>query len=126
MMDDKIAQALRRDRTIDITTMGRKTGRPHRIEIWVHNIDGHLYISGLPGRRDWYANLLANPEFTFHLKQSVHADLPALARPVLDPAERREIIGRIVEGLDGERDIDAWVQSSPLVEVSLNLDKPSS
>jgi deazaflavin-dependent oxidoreductase (nitroreductase family) len=125
-MDDKIEQGLRQDRTIDITTMGRKTGQPHRIEIWFHNIDGHLYITGLPGRRDWYANLLANPEFTFHLKQSVESDLAARARPILDPAERREIIAHIIQGLDGNRDVDEWVQSSPLVEVSLNLDEPSS
>ena len=28
-------------------------------------------------------------EFTFHLKQSVHADLPARATPILDQAQRR-------------------------------------
>ena len=58
-MDDAVRRALENDLVIDITTTGRKTGRPRRKEIWFHNIDGHLYITGTPGRRDWYANLLS-------------------------------------------------------------------
>jgi hypothetical protein len=64
-MDASIKHALERDRTIDIPTTGRKTGQPHRTEIWFHTVEGRLYIMGTPGRRDWYANLRAHPEFTF-------------------------------------------------------------
>ena len=65
-----IEDALKRDSLIDITTVGRRTGTPKRIEIAFHNFDDVLYITGLPGKRDWYANLVAHPQFTFHLKQS--------------------------------------------------------
>jgi hypothetical protein len=41
-MDDKIRQWLTRGRTIDITTRGRHSGEPRRIEIVFHNIDGIL------------------------------------------------------------------------------------
>jgi deazaflavin-dependent oxidoreductase (nitroreductase family) len=121
MTDEQIEQALERDLTIDITTVGRKTGTPQRKEIWFHNLAGRLFITGLPGRRDWYANLVANPNFTFHLKESVQADLPAKARPITDEAERREIIARVHQKLDGDRDLEAWVRDSPLVEVTLDL-----
>ncbi len=116
-MDETVKQALERDRTIDIITTGRKTGQPRRTEIWFHNLDGDLYITGTPGRRDWYANLVAHPEFTFHLKQSVQADLPARAIPILEPAQRRDVIARIHQKLSGNRDLDAWVEGSPLVQV---------
>jgi hypothetical protein len=116
-MDERVQHALPRDRTIDITTHGRKTGALHRIEIWFHHINGHLYITGSPGRRDWYANVLAHPEFTFHLKQSVKADLPAKATPILDCARRRAIIASIDQTLGGSRDLEAWVEGSPLVAV---------
>ena len=77
-MDEQVQHALDHDYLIDITTGGRKTEQPRRIEIRFHNIEGHLYITGRPPRpRDWYANLLTHPEFTFHLKQSVRIDLPA-------------------------------------------------
>ena len=118
-MDEPVKQALERDRTIDITTRGRKTGQPRRKEIWFHNVEGRLYITGTPGRRDWYANLLAHPEFTFHLKQSVRADLPARATAILDKARRREIIAAMHQKLGGNRDLEAWVEGSPLVAVEL-------
>jgi deazaflavin-dependent oxidoreductase (nitroreductase family) len=120
-MDKEVEEALERDRTIDITTTGRKAGQPRRKEIWFHNLDGRLFITGTPGRRDWYANMLANPDFTFHLKRSVQADLPARARPVLDQASRRDIIARIHQNLGRSRDLDAWVAGSPLVEVELQV-----
>lgn len=116
-MDENVKRALAHDRTIDITTIGRKTGLPRRIEIWFHRLDDRLYITGLPGRRDWYANLRANPDFTFHLKGSIEADLPARARPIVNETERRAILARILPNLDGHRDLEAWVARSPLVEV---------
>ena len=68
-------------------------------------------------RRDWVANLRANPGFTFHVKQSVAADLPARAHPVDDPDERRRVMERILAALGGVHRIDEWVARSPLVEV---------
>jgi deazaflavin-dependent oxidoreductase (nitroreductase family) len=118
-MDPKIKQALERDRTIDITTTGRQSGKPRRIEIWFHRVEGRLFITGTPGRRAWYANLKAHPEFTFHLKERARADLPARAHPVEDLAERRKILGVILEALGHPEDLPAWVAGSPLVEVEL-------
>ena len=118
-MNPQVVAALKQDRTIDITTTGRKTGQSRRIEIWFHNLDGRLFITGLPGSRDWYANLAAHPEFTFHLKESVHADLPASAKPVLGHEQRREIITAIHHKLEWDRDLEEWVADSPLVEVEL-------
>ena len=69
-MQQAVQQALAQNLTIDITTTGRNSGRPRRIEIWLHTVDGRLYITGSPGRRDWYANLLAQPCFIFHLNRS--------------------------------------------------------
>src|SRR5919108_337529 len=117
MMNPEIEHALKMDSLVDITTVGRKTGKPHTIEIAFHNFDGVLYISGFPGKRDWYANLLAHPQFTFHLKQSTRADLPARATPILDSARRRAIIASIDQKLGGSRDLDAWVAGGPLVAV---------
>jgi len=90
-LPDVIRSALQTDMTIDITTTGRKSGEPRRIEIWFLNIDDEIYITGTPSPRDWLANLAANPDFTFHLKESVTADLPAHATVVRDVAERRRV-----------------------------------
>ena len=117
--DERVARALSRGHTIDITTIGRKSGQPRRIELVFHNIDGHIVISGLPGRRSWYANLLANPRFTFHLKGAVKADLQATARAIVEPVERRAVMERVAANW-GRTDIDVMMARSPLVEVTFD------
>ena len=87
--------------------------------MWFHNLDGRLYLTGTPGTRDWYANLRPHPEFTFHLKGSVRADLPARATPIVDPARRRTILARLLDRLGRAAELDAWVRESPLVEVEI-------
>ena len=119
-MDESIRQALAQDRTIDLTTIGRRSGRPSRIEIWFHNVDGEIYITGTPGKRDWYANLVANPAFTFHLKGQVVADLPAQATPITGEADRRAVLTRILARVDRAKDLDEWLVRSPLVRVSFS------
>ena len=117
-MNERVRQALANDRTIDITTTGRSSELPRRIETWFYRVDDQIYLTGSPGRRDWYANLLANPRFTFHLKQSVVANLPARATPITDPEERRVIFEGILSDLGGTQDLEAWLAGSPLMAVS--------
>jgi deazaflavin-dependent oxidoreductase (nitroreductase family) len=115
-LDDRIRRALSRGHLIDITTTGRRTGFPRRVELVFHNIDGRVYLSGLPGRRSWYANLVANPRFTFHLKRVIQADLGATARPITEPTERREIMRQVARNWD-RNDLEVMMARSPLVEV---------
>ena len=116
-MSNGIQNALAQDRTIDITTMGRKSNRPHRIETWLFRANGKHFLTGSPGRRDWYANLLATPDFTLHLKQSATADLPARVTPITDEGERRAIFTEILSDLDALPDLEAWMTGSPLMEI---------
>ena len=122
-MDEHVQNALAQGHTIDITTIGRKSGLPRRIEIAFYNLDGHLYLWGrTPGRRDWFAKLQVNPQFIFHLKESVQADLPASARIVVDKAERREIFSRLIQTSESESNLETVIESSPLVEVTIEAD----
>jgi hypothetical protein len=125
-MDDRVREALASDRTIDITTTGRRSGEGRRKEIWFHNLDGAVYITGTPGRRDWYANLLAHPNFTFHLKGSVVTDLPARATPVTDPVARRTVLSRILQTLGRSEDIETWMTRSPLLLSASTCDAAAS
>jgi deazaflavin-dependent oxidoreductase (nitroreductase family) len=121
-LDDRIRRALSRGHLIDITTIGRRSGEPRRVEIVFHVFDGRIYISGAPRserRRSWLANLETNPSFTFHLKGALSADLPATARIITDEAERREIISRIIATSWRNQDLETMVAYSPLIEVSI-------
>jgi len=121
-MTDPIQTALSRGGTIDITTTGRTSGEPRRIEIVFHRIDGRIWISGMPSprRRSWLANLADDPRLTFHLKGPIAvADLPATARIVDDAAERRTILERVARAWR-RTDVDRMVVESPLIEVILD------
>ncbi len=121
MLDSQVEKALEKDLVIDITTTGRKTGEPRRREIWFHNVDGELYIVGLvlPGSRSWYANVLADPRLTFHLKETAQADIPAHATPLTDPAEKRRVLERVCANLDQMDMLEARVAESPVIKVDL-------
>jgi deazaflavin-dependent oxidoreductase (nitroreductase family) len=121
MISEQTRQALSRGHTIDITTTGRQSGQPRRIEVVFHSFDGRLYISGMPRkqRRSWLANLDADPRMTFHLKGPVEADLPARARIITDAAEREEVLRRIAQAWR-RTDIDTMVRWSPLIEVEID------
>jgi deazaflavin-dependent oxidoreductase (nitroreductase family) len=119
-LDPSVRDALAKGGLIDITTTGRKTGHPHRIEIAFHNVGGRLYVSGMPGfKRSYIANLAANPHFVFHLKGSVSADLPATARIITDEAERREVLPDIARAWKRD-DIETMIVDSPLFEVTID------
>jgi deazaflavin-dependent oxidoreductase (nitroreductase family) len=120
-LDDKVLDALSRPMTVvDISTTGRQSGKERRIEIVLHSIDGRLYISGQPSRqrRSWLANLDANPNFTLHIKRGARADLPATAREITDPKERRQVLEEVAKHWKRD-DVDTMVQYSPLIEVTV-------
>lgn len=117
----EIDVALARDLTIDITTTGRRSGRPRTIEIWFLAIDDRIFITGTPGPRDWYANLLADDSLVFHLKESASVDLPATARPVIDEATRRLVFeNRAARWYRDQTDLEDLVTNAPVVEVTFS------
>ena len=110
----------KRGRTAGIATTGRKTRPPHRIEIWFHNLnlDSRSYLTGLPGKSGRYANLRANPEFTFHLKSSARADIPTRPTPILAESQRWVILERITLNQGRQSALEAWLGQSHLVELT--------
>ena len=120
-MDDATRSALSRSQVIDLTTTGRRTGEQRRIEIFLHSVNGQLFITGMPvpGRtRSWIYNVAQDPHVTVHLKGEIVADLPATARVVNDPAERRPLIEAAAKTW-GRTDIDVMVEHSPLIVVTI-------
>ena len=102
---------------IDITTRGRRTGQPRRIELVFHNVEGRIVISGKPGfPRGWIANLRADPRMTLHLKGRLVADLPAHGRVITDRAERVQLLAPIARLW--RIDHALMVRSAPLIVVT--------
>lgn len=117
LLSGDVQSELQRGQLIDITTRGRKTGQPRRIELVFHNVDGRIVLSGRPGfPRGWIANLAADPRMTLHLKGRLVADLPAHGRVITDRAERERLLAPIARLW--RIDHALMVRSAPLVEVT--------
>ena len=109
--------------TVDITTTGRRSGEPRRIEIWIVKVGERVLIGGTPGRRDWIANLRADPRLVVHLKESVVADLPATATEVDDLEVRREVWTHLsTNWYRGQTPLDELIADAPLVELDFDDD----
>jgi deazaflavin-dependent oxidoreductase (nitroreductase family) len=116
-----VRRELAHDPTIDITTTGRSTGLPRRIEIWMLDVDGRFFITGTvrPVRRDWLANLRAHPRFVVHLKQLAHLDVLAVATEVTDEALRRAVLSHdSAAWYRSQQPLDELVAGAPMVEVT--------
>jgi len=85
-MNDELASAAATAPEVDLTTFGRKSGRPSRNTIWITtDAQGRIHIrSGQGLVRNWPQNLLANSRAILHINGK---DFPVLARHVTDRAE---------------------------------------
>jgi hypothetical protein len=119
-VDEGTERALASGQFVDMTTIGRRTGLERRIEIAIHHFGDRWYISGQPSRRKraWLANLETDPALSIHLKRpDLRADLPARARVIDDPDERREVLEKVAAAWR-RTDVDGMVEFSPLIEVT--------
>jgi deazaflavin-dependent oxidoreductase (nitroreductase family) len=135
-MRDDVRQALSigpsstmEERTIDVTTTGRHSGEPRRIEIVFYRSGDEIYLSGVPSAkpRAWLLNLAADPHLVFHLKHGVAADLPATATVITDGDERRRVLAEFVEQFNARQApdspwptavLDEWAAGSPLARIT--------
>lgn len=116
-MNNDVNEALHRSQLIDLTTTGRRSGLPRRIEIFLHDEGGVLFITGMPRRdrtRDWIHNITADPDVIVHLKVGIQADVPATARIITDPREARPLIEAAARRWRRD-DVDEMIAHSPLI-----------
>jgi deazaflavin-dependent oxidoreductase (nitroreductase family) len=124
--DQRAAEWLQARAEIDccyLTTIGRRSGQPHEIEIWFGVGDATLYlISGNGPTADWYQNLVSHPEVTVRIG---HETRDGVASVVTDPEERRRV-GDVMGAKyvwDGDPAIGltypAWCYEVPAVAVEL-------
>jgi len=87
-LHDKLAQ-LAEESTLEITTRGRKSGKPRTKPIWFVYEQGHLYIqSGKEGKTDWYRNLQKNAQMRIKI---AHLALIGKARFIEEREETERV-----------------------------------
>lgn len=103
--------------TIDLTTIGRISGEPRRIEIWWFHVNGQFVITGTPGPRDWYANVLNNPEVIVHVGDHT---IDATAVPIEDEPTRRAVLtSQKTSWYTTQAELEDLVEQAPMIEITL-------
>ena len=102
-----------------LITTGRRTGRPHRIEIWYAADGDRLYLLSGGGRSsDWVQNLIADPAVQVELNGDIQT---ARARvvPDGDEAERaRTLVHDKYASRSGD-DLTSWRQRALPIAIDL-------
>jgi hypothetical protein len=82
-----VIESAAREREATLTTYGRKSGKSHKVTIWLTTDGTRLYIrSGQGLVRQWPQNLLARGAGVLHLGK---LDLKVKPRLIEDPVEAR-------------------------------------
>ena len=105
----------------DLTTIGRRTAKPHEVEIWFGVIEDTVYlISGNGPNADWYRNALADSQVLVRLAGETHE---GVAREVTD-SEERVRVGDLMAAKypwDGDSSIgltrQAWCYEVPVLAI---------
>jgi deazaflavin-dependent oxidoreductase (nitroreductase family) len=101
-----------------LTTTGRRSGAPHRIEIWFGLHEGTVYLlSGGGDRSDWVRNLMVSPAIVMELGGDVR---PATARVLEDGTEEDALARRLlVEKYRASGDdLSSWGRTSLAVAIA--------
>jgi deazaflavin-dependent oxidoreductase (nitroreductase family) len=99
-----------------LTTIGRRSGRPHRIEIWFGMQDGRIYLlSGGRDRSDWVRNVMANPQITIEVGNEAHSGTARVLRAGtdMDRTARDLLVEKYREG----DNLDEWGRTSLAVVI---------
>lgn len=105
-----------------LTTLGRVSGKAHRIEIWFGMDGSRLYVlSGGRHAADWVKNLKKEPGIKVHIGRQTFA---ASARIVTDAAEdqkaRQLLAAKYYNWRPGRR-LNSWARTSLPVALDLDL-----
>lgn len=104
-----------------LTTVGRRTGRSHEVEIWYAAEGPTLYLLAGGGMAaDWVRNLVANPGAEVRVGDEAHR---VIARILDEPGEEEQTARRLVSekyqpGYDG--DLTRWRDSALPVALDLS------
>ena len=93
---------------IEITTTGRKSGKPHTRPIWYVVDDGKILVqSGQDGKTDWYQNVKKTPAVTLKADRYTFR---ARARLMTDPKDVERVRALFLDKYTSAR-LLSWVGS---------------
>jgi deazaflavin-dependent oxidoreductase (nitroreductase family) len=103
-----------------LTTTGRRTGRPHEIEIWFALDEGRLYLLSGGGRRsDWVRNLMTDQHVDVRIAGREFAGIAEVVPAPEDDGGARRALASKYQGWREGSPLSHWAETALLVRVDL-------
>ena len=102
-----------------LTTTGRRTGRPHEIEIWFALRDDALFLLAGGGERaDWVRNLVADPSVQLRIDDRRFDARAEVVPASEDDGDARRLLAAKYQDWEEGRPLSDWAASALLVRIS--------
>lgn len=103
-----------------VTTTGRITGNPHRIEIWFAGTDLTIYLlSGGSHDSDWVKNMKKNPQVSVRIgRTEFMGNARVVAKPDEDQRARELVAAKYYKWKPGKK-MNDWAKTALPVAIEL-------
>jgi deazaflavin-dependent oxidoreductase (nitroreductase family) len=103
-----------------LTTTGRRSGRPHEIEIWFVLHGGRLYMISGGGRgSDWVRNLIADERVTVRVDGREFAGAARIVDRSEDDGVARRMLAEKYQGWRAGMPLSRWARDGLLIGLAI-------
>ena len=117
-MDPRDLEPLKKEQFAYLTTIGRKSGKPHTVELWFALADGEIYLSHEGATTDWMRNLASNGRVSIRVGgANLEADAEIPEESIAIKAGKRSLYEKYY-GPASEATIDDWFELSKIIKLT--------
>ena len=107
-----------------VTTTGRRSGKPHQIEIWFGADGETIYLlSGGGDRSDWFKNLKADPSVTVRIGDGEWRGRARVVEDSDEDARARRLLAAKYQGWKEGKPMSGWATTALPVAIDLGPGK---
>lgn len=117
---NSLLSGLAREEYCYLTTIGRVTGKPHKIEIWFGLNHTTLYLMSGDGKSDWVKNLLKNPSVMVRIAKHNFSGAARLVKDDREQVMARNMLGDKYNEREADGSLSEWAQTAVVVGIDLN------
>lgn len=107
------------EKYIYLTTRGRKTEKPHTVELWFASAEGKIYLSHEGAHTDWMKNIIKDGHVEFRIGDIHFKGRARIVRGGEAFEAGKHALYLKYYGMASEEVIDDWFSESTVIEISM-------